>query len=142
MKIYTNAEYDRLYRQTLSYEQIETNTRGFDIVRASKSQWDEGKYCNVNLSSGIRLEVIDEQILFDCNKKSEHGDRAGDLNNTFELPSYTRTDASIFYNRDKFKTALNFRNLFDIDYFVNADNDVRVRYGTPFTVIGSLSYEF
>ena len=70
------------------------------------------------------------------------GDRQGDLNNTFELPSYTRTDASIFYNRDKFKTALNFRNLFDIDYFVNADNDVRVRYGAPFTVIGSLSYEF
>ncbi|VEP12526.1 conserved hypothetical protein [Hyella patelloides LEGE 07179] len=70
------------------------------------------------------------------------GDRAGDLDNTFEAPSYTRTDASIFYNRDKLRAALNFRNLFDIEYFENAQNDLRVRYGAPFTVIGSLSYEF
>lgn len=70
------------------------------------------------------------------------GDRAGDLDNTFEAPSYTRTDASIFYNRDKLRAALNFRNLFDIDYFENAQNQLRVRYGAPFTVIGSVSYEF
>lgn len=75
MRVYTDAEYDRLYRKTLLYERIETNTRGFDIVRASKSQWDEGQHCNVNLLSGIKLEVIDEQILLDCNKKNEHGDR-------------------------------------------------------------------
>lgn len=70
------------------------------------------------------------------------GDREGDLDNSFEIPSYTRTDMSIFYNRDKFKTALNFRNLFDIDYFENAETDLRVRFGAPFTVVGSLSYEF
>ena len=75
MKVYTDAEYNRLYRETLSYEQIETNIRGFDAVRVSKSQWDEGQHCNVNLSSGIKLEVIDEQILLDCNKKSEHNNR-------------------------------------------------------------------
>ncbi|MBE9045809.1 hypothetical protein IQ255_15585 [Pleurocapsales cyanobacterium LEGE 10410] len=40
MKVYTEAEYDRLYRETLSYEQIETNIRGFDVVETSKSQWD------------------------------------------------------------------------------------------------------
>ena len=70
------------------------------------------------------------------------GDRQGDLENTFEVPSYTRTDASIFYDRDKFNAALNFRNLFDIDYVESAQNDLRVRYGEPFTVIGSVSYEF
>ncbi|MEM9511008.1 MAG: TonB-dependent receptor, partial [Cyanobacteria bacterium P01_E01_bin.35] len=70
------------------------------------------------------------------------GDREGDLDNSFEIPSYTRTDASIFYNREKFKTALNFRNLFDIDYFENAETDLRVRFGAPFTVVGSVSYEF
>jgi iron complex outermembrane recepter protein len=70
------------------------------------------------------------------------GDRAGDLDNTFEVPSYTRTDASIFYNRGKFRTALNFRNIFDIDYFESAQNDLRVRPGEPFTVIGSVSFEF
>ncbi|MEM9274136.1 MAG: TonB-dependent siderophore receptor [Cyanobacteria bacterium P01_F01_bin.143] len=70
------------------------------------------------------------------------GERQGDLANTFEIPSYTRTDASIFYNRDRFRTALNFRNLFDIDYFENSESDLRVRYGAPFTVVGSISYEF
>ena len=70
------------------------------------------------------------------------GDRQGDLDNTFEVPSYTRTDASIFYNRDKFRAALNFRNLFDIDYFESAQTDLRVRPGEPFTVICSVSYEF
>jgi iron complex outermembrane recepter protein len=70
------------------------------------------------------------------------GDRQGDLENTFEVPSYTRTDAAIFYNRDKFRAALNFRNLFDIEYFESAQTDLRVRPGDPFTVIGSVSFEF
>jgi iron complex outermembrane recepter protein len=70
------------------------------------------------------------------------GDRQGDIDNTFEVPGYTRTDASIFYNRGKFRTALNFRNLFDIDYFESTQSDLRVRYGDPFTVIGSVSFEF
>jgi iron complex outermembrane recepter protein len=70
------------------------------------------------------------------------GDRQGDLDNTFEIPGYTRTDASIFYNRGKFRTALNFRNIFDIDYFESAQTDLRVRPGEPFTVVGSVSYEF
>ena len=70
------------------------------------------------------------------------GDRQGDFDNSFEVPSYTRTDASIFYKRDKFRTALNIRNLFDIEYFQNAEDELRVRYGEPFTVVGSMSYEF
>ena len=41
MKVYTDTEYDRLYQETLSYEQIETNIRGFDRVMAAKSQWSE-----------------------------------------------------------------------------------------------------
>ncbi|MEH2010279.1 MAG: hypothetical protein V7K65_01820 [Nostoc sp.] len=30
------------------------------------------------------------------------GDRQGDLNNTFTVPSYLRTDADIFYNQGVF----------------------------------------
>ena len=70
------------------------------------------------------------------------GEREGDLDNSFQLPSYTRTDAAIFYERGKFRTALNFRNLFDIDYFEAADNDLEVYPGDPFTVVGSLAYKF
>ena len=70
------------------------------------------------------------------------GDRPGDAANTFELPGYTRTDAAIFYERDKFRTALNFKNLFDNDYFVSSQSRNSVFPSDPFTVIGSMSYEF
>lgn len=53
------------------------------------------------------------------------GDRSGDLENTFTLPSYFRTDAAIFYNRDRFRASLNFNNLFDVDYFESANSDLR-----------------
>ncbi|VEP14773.1 hypothetical protein H1P_2860006 [Hyella patelloides LEGE 07179] len=75
MKIVTDAEYDRLYRESLSYEQIESNLRGFNLVRAAKSQWSEEQYRFAKLSSGVDFEFIDEQIFLDCNKKNEHSDR-------------------------------------------------------------------
>jgi len=70
------------------------------------------------------------------------GDRAGDLGNTYEIPSYFRTDATVFYNRDRFRVGLNFRNLFDIEYFENGSSATRVNYGQPFTVIGTISWQF
>ena len=75
MKVYTEAEYDRLYEETLSYEQIGTNIRGFDIVESAKSQWDEEKYYYADLSSGIGLEIFDRQILLDSNQRIEHAER-------------------------------------------------------------------
>lgn len=69
------------------------------------------------------------------------GERPGDTSNTFELPSYLRTDAAIFYKRDRFRAALNFRNLFDVDYFETSFNRNRVFYGDPLTVQGTISFE-
>ena len=37
------------------------------------------------------------------------GDRQGDLDNTFTLPSYVRTDAAIFYRQDDWQANLNFQ---------------------------------
>lgn len=59
------------------------------------------------------------------------GERQGDLANTFELPSYIRTDAALFYTRNNFRAALNIRNLFDVDYFVTAQNRARVFLAIP-----------
>lgn len=70
------------------------------------------------------------------------GDRAGDDANTFEIPSYLTTDASIFYKRDRFRAAVNVRNLFDIDYFESGFNQTRVFPGSPLTVQGSVSWTF
>ncbi|MEM9003866.1 MAG: TonB-dependent siderophore receptor [Cyanobacteria bacterium P01_F01_bin.86] len=72
------------------------------------------------------------------------GERAGDLDNTFELDSYFLTNAAIAYQRDNWRAALNFRNLFDVDYIAGATT-TRPRSndpGEPFTVIGSFAVEF
>lgn len=70
------------------------------------------------------------------------GDTKGDLANTFTLPSYVRTDATIFYRRENWRVGLNFKNLFDLDYFESARDRNAVFYGEPFTVLGTFSVSF
>ncbi|MEX0269199.1 TonB-dependent siderophore receptor [Leptolyngbyaceae cyanobacterium UHCC 1019] len=70
------------------------------------------------------------------------GDRAGDLANSFEVPSYTRLDAAVFYQRDRFRVALNFKNLANTRYFEGSQDRTQVIPGTPFTVLGTISYQF
>jgi iron complex outermembrane receptor protein len=68
------------------------------------------------------------------------GDVQAELPNTFVIPSYVRTDASIFYKRDNWKVGLNFKNLFNTRYFTNQDGAIYP--GDPFTVLGSVAVEF
>jgi iron complex outermembrane receptor protein len=70
------------------------------------------------------------------------GERAADLANTFEVPSYFRTDAAIFYEREQFRTALNFRNLFNVDYYQATGSGTFVDPGEPFAVQGTISWRF
>lgn len=71
------------------------------------------------------------------------GDRQGDLDNSFQLPSYVRTDAAIYYRRNNWRAALNFQNLFNVDYIRSAAGFRESIYpGEPFTVIGSVSVQF
>ena len=70
------------------------------------------------------------------------GKRQGDFNNSFSLPGYVRTDASLFYKRNNFAASLNFQNLFDVNYYQGARNDLRVLPGAPLTVFGKVSLEF
>jgi iron complex outermembrane receptor protein len=70
------------------------------------------------------------------------GERQGDLANTFTLDSYLRTDAALYYRRGGLRVALNIRNLFDTDYASFAGGNTYVQRGVPFTITGSLSWEF
>ncbi|MBE9100337.1 TonB-dependent siderophore receptor, partial [Vacuolonema iberomarrocanum] len=71
------------------------------------------------------------------------GDRQGDNENSFTLDEYLRTDAAIYYRQDSFRLGLNFRNLFDIDYFESTEAGRGGSIpGEPFTVIGSISITF
>ena len=70
------------------------------------------------------------------------GERQGNLINSFTLPGYWRTDASLFYRRENFRAALNVQNLFDKQYFEGARDLVRVVPGAPLTISGTISFEF
>ncbi|MFQ4141256.1 TonB-dependent siderophore receptor [Chlorogloeopsis sp. ULAP02] len=70
------------------------------------------------------------------------GDRAGDNANSFTVPGYLTTDAAIFYKREQFRAAINIKNLFNVDYFEGVFSRDRVFYGAPFTIQGTISWEF
>jgi iron complex outermembrane recepter protein len=71
------------------------------------------------------------------------GERQGDLNNSFQVPSYVRTDASIFYRRNNWRAGININNLFNVDYIeATGQRRDRIDPGAPFTVRGTLSVEF
>ncbi|MEM9808184.1 MAG: TonB-dependent siderophore receptor [Cyanobacteria bacterium P01_D01_bin.56] len=70
------------------------------------------------------------------------GERQGDLANSFALDSYLRTDAALYYRRDQLNAAINIRNLFDVDYASSASSPTYIRRGDPFTITGSISWEF
>ncbi|MBP0020470.1 MAG: TonB-dependent siderophore receptor [Cyanobacteria bacterium SBLK] len=72
------------------------------------------------------------------------GERAGNLDNDFDLDSYFVTNAAIFYSRDNWRFALNFKNIGNVQYveFTNGSRSAGNFFGEPFTVIGSVSYEF
>ncbi|MEM6502415.1 MAG: TonB-dependent siderophore receptor [Cyanobacteria bacterium P01_C01_bin.89] len=68
-------------------------------------------------------------------------DRFGDLDNSFEVDSYLITNAVIAYEGSNWQAAVNFRNLFDVDYIESVFNSrSRSNYpGEGFTVVGSFS---
>ena len=70
------------------------------------------------------------------------GARQGDLNNSFDLEDYLRTDAALYYRRDRFNAAINFRNLFDIDVPAFAITRAAIQRTEPFSIVGSISWEF
>jgi iron complex outermembrane receptor protein len=70
------------------------------------------------------------------------GDRAGDLANSFEVPGYTRFDAAIFYEVERLRIALNFKNLSNICHFEGSQNFRDINPGAPFTVQGTISLQF
>lgn len=71
-------------------------------------------------------------------------ERPGDLDNTFTLPSYFRTDAALYYKRDNWELQLNIENIFDVNYYSSSSFGSRldVNPGGPFTISGKVSVKF
>ncbi|MFG3816274.1 TonB-dependent siderophore receptor [Limnothrix redekei] len=71
------------------------------------------------------------------------GDRYGNPENSFSIGDYFIGNAAIFYQRDNYRFALNFRNFTDEDYIRSAGGgNTSITPGTPFTVTGSASIRF
>ncbi|AFY33184.1 TonB-dependent siderophore receptor [Calothrix sp. PCC 7507] len=72
-------------------------------------------------------------------------DRQGDQANTYQLGSYFLTNAALFYQRDNYRFAINFKNLFDVEYFSASNSGSRtsgIEPGAPLTILGSISVQF
>jgi iron complex outermembrane recepter protein len=71
------------------------------------------------------------------------GNRSGDIENTYEIGDYLIGNAAIFYNRDRYRFALNFKNIANAYYIESSTgNEGGIEPGAPFTVIGSFSVKF
>ncbi|MBW4644243.1 MAG: TonB-dependent siderophore receptor [Goleter apudmare HA4340-LM2] len=64
------------------------------------------------------------------------------LDNSFEFGNYLRTDAALYYRTGRLNMAINFRNLFDIDVVASASSRAYVQRTEPFSVVGSIRWEF
>ena len=68
--------------------------------------------------------------------------QSGDIDHTFELPAYGLVDAALYYERDRFRAQVNFKNVFDKRHFVGSYGDLYVLPGEPFNVSASVTWKF
>jgi iron complex outermembrane receptor protein len=71
------------------------------------------------------------------------GNRFGDLANSYTVGSYLIGNAAIFYRRDRYRFALNFKNISNA-YFIQGvtGSNTGINPGDPLTLIGSFSVDF
>lgn len=73
------------------------------------------------------------------------GEREANLPNTFKLDSYVRTDATVFYQRDAWRTQLNLINLFNTKYYTGGSAGVfnyTLDPSRPFSAQLAVTYRF
>lgn len=127
------ASYAYIDAEVTEDNAIEVGNRLFNAPEHSASLWTTYEIQQGNLQGlgfGVGFNFV--------------GERQGDLENSFKLDSHFLTNAAVFYERNNWRAALNFRNLFDVDYIAGTSS-VRERgndRGEPFTVLGSISVEF
>ena len=99
-------------------------------------------YNNANLWTRYDLVSNDYQTFGIAGGIVYVGDRTGDLSATFDLPSYTRFDGGVYFNRGLLRASLYLENLFDREYYLGSVNNASIFPGAPFTVRGSLGVQF
>jgi catecholate siderophore receptor len=65
------------------------------------------------------------------------------IDNTVRLPGYTRVDAAGFVKlTPQLRLQVNVENLFDKDYYINADSNTNISPGFPRAVRAGLTASF
>jgi catecholate siderophore receptor len=65
------------------------------------------------------------------------------VDNTVILPGYTRADAAVFYSlTEKWRLQMNFENVLDKTYYLNADSNTNISPGSPRTIRAGLTARF
>ncbi|WP_082483786.1 TonB-dependent siderophore receptor [Methylobacterium sp. Leaf87] len=67
------------------------------------------------------------------------GARFGDLNNSYKVGAYTRLDAALFYDYERYRFAINARNLTDARYIEQPFNQFNNQPGSPLTVLATIT---
>ena len=127
------ASYSYIDAEVTEDNNIPVGNRLVGIPKYSASLWTTYRFQKGDLE-GLGLGIGFNYV----------GNRKGDLENSFDLGSYFLTNAAIFYECENWRAALNFKNIFDVDY-VQGTPFSRLRNieaGEPFTVIGSISFRF
>lgn len=126
------ASYGLIDAEVTESNDLPEGSRVQNVPRNTASLWTTYELQRGDLQGlgvGLGLFFVDE--------------RAGDFSDTFDLPSYLRTDAAVFYRRNNWRAAINIQNLFDVEYFrSNNFGRVAIEPGAPLTVVGSLAVEF
>lgn len=70
------------------------------------------------------------------------GERAGDTDNSFEVPGYVRVDLGTDYKLNNVTLQLAIENLFNERYVASSSDRANIAQGNPFAVTGSVSWQF
>lgn len=145
-----------------------TKTKGFEMqlvgyvseswqINAGYSSLDAneaGRVVDGNLANRVLSQVPENMLTiwnhYQLDDKWAFGlglvhqsEQYASLNNTVELPDFTRVDAALYYDISaNTKVQLNVENLFDEDYYPAAHNDNNISIGEPLNARVSVSYKF
>ncbi|BAU08400.1 TonB-dependent siderophore receptor [Fischerella sp. NIES-3754] len=126
-KIATYAYTDIVVTEDNNPDLIGDRTAG--VPEHSASLWTTYEIQNGNLQGlGFGLGLV------------YAAEREVSLPNTFTVPSYLRTDASVFYRRSNYRVGLNVKNLFDVKYY--EVDGFSLLPAAPLTVLGTFAVEF
>lgn len=125
------AAYAYTFARVTADNQIPTGTPTWNAPRNSVSLWThyelpQRKLQGIAFGLGIRY----------------YSRQAGDLLNSFQIPSYGLTDASVSYRRGPFHVQVNSFNLADVRYATGSYSNVYVKPGAPRSARVSVDWTF